>query len=136
MALLLQKQQAVSRCGAQPRVALLRPQPLVRRSRVFRAVDVNATTKAPAQPVKITIQGRRLPVRWPDRSVLCSFVYKGHFWFDRCGRMRSRIMSDQQPQQLLLLLLLLLLHSQQLVAMHSKAAAVQHTQRTVCCRSS
>ncbi|KAF6255828.1 chloroplast-specific ribosomal protein [Scenedesmus sp. NREL 46B-D3] len=62
MALLLQKQQAVSRCSAQPRVALLRPQPLVQRSRVFRAVNVNATTKAPAQPVKITIQGRRLPV--------------------------------------------------------------------------
>lgn len=46
-----------------PRVAanrsLLRPQPLLQRSRTA-AVSVSAA--APAQAVKITIQGRRLPV--------------------------------------------------------------------------
>jgi hypothetical protein len=47
-----------------PRVAanrsLLRPQPLLQRSRTLGAVNVSAA--APAQAVKITIQGRRLPV--------------------------------------------------------------------------
>jgi hypothetical protein len=93
MALLLQKQQTVSRCGAQPRVALLRPQPLVQRSRVFRAVNVEATTKAPAQPVKITIQGRRLPVRGPDRVFLCIRVCNGPMWCDH-GRFTQRTCQD------------------------------------------
>jgi hypothetical protein len=110
MALLLQKQQAVSRCGAQPRVALLRPQPLVQRSRAFRAVNVEATTKAPAQPVKITIQGRRLPVRGPDRS-LRAFVYiMGPCGMITEGSRSERARNQHRKQQLLLLLLL---HSQQ-----------------------
>lgn len=49
-----------------PRVAanrsLLRPQPLVQRSRTLAAGSTTATTKTPTS-VKITIQGRRLPVR-------------------------------------------------------------------------
>lgn len=48
-----------------PRVAanrsLLRPQPLVQRGRTLGAGNIAATTKTPT-PVKITIQGRRLPV--------------------------------------------------------------------------
>lgn len=42
--------------------SLLKPQPLVPRSRALRASNITATAKAPVQPVKITIQGRRLPV--------------------------------------------------------------------------
>lgn len=38
---------------------LSRPQPVLYRSRALQAY---ATTKAPTQPVRITIQGRRLPV--------------------------------------------------------------------------
>jgi hypothetical protein len=123
MALLLQKQQTVSRCSAQPRVALLRPQPLVWRSRRAHAVNVTATTKAPAQPVKITIQGRRLPVRGPDRFAHFIDVEKCYYILDRNGRMQDYMSSDQQPQQLLLLLLLL--YSQQvqhLLSMNSNAS--------------
>jgi hypothetical protein len=41
--------------------SLLRPQPLVQRGRTLGAGNIAATTKTPT-PVKITIQGRRLPV--------------------------------------------------------------------------
>lgn len=58
----LQKAQLSSAPRVSASRSLLKPQPLAPRSRVYRAVSINATTKAPAQPVRITIQGRRLPV--------------------------------------------------------------------------
>lgn len=73
-----QLQQQARQCV--PHVAanrfLLRPQPVVVRSRAF---QVYATTKAPAQPVKINIQGRRLPVSLPALSpcyVYTSIVFE------------------------------------------------------------
>lgn len=52
-----QAQQCVQRVAAGRVVC--RPQPVVARSKT---VHVSATTKAPAQPVRIKIEGRRLPV--------------------------------------------------------------------------
>lgn len=48
--------------------SLLRPQPLLQRGRTLGAGSIAATTKTPT-PVKITIQGRRLPVRTVLRTV-------------------------------------------------------------------
>lgn len=61
MAALLGSRQQIYPSVASSRV-LLRPQPLAPRSRGVRSLNIQATTKAPTQPVKITIQGRRLPV--------------------------------------------------------------------------
>lgn len=61
MAALLGSRQQICPSVASGRV-LLKPQPVLLRNRSVRSLSINATTKAPAQPVKITIQGRRLPV--------------------------------------------------------------------------
>eukprot|EP00775_Hariotina_reticulata_P001769 gene1769-2108_t len=61
MAAMLGSRQQIYPSVASGRV-LLKPQPVVLRHRAVRSLSINATTKAPAQPVKITIQGRRLPV--------------------------------------------------------------------------
>lgn len=44
--------------------SLLQPQRFVQRGRAVGASNIAATAKAPTQAVKITIQGRRLPVRF------------------------------------------------------------------------
>jgi len=72
MAAMLGSRQQIYPSVASGRV-LLKPQPVVLRHRAVRSLSINATTKAPAQPVKITIQGRRLPVsgRWLYRLQYC-----------------------------------------------------------------
>lgn len=72
-AILAGQNRCAATCSARSVAAncLLRPQPLVPRRAFRQALRVDATTKAPAQPVRITIQGRRLPVRCSVGYLLC-----------------------------------------------------------------